>query len=425
MTGTNDDHPGRGASGSADTAAGAGWVGPKEGAAGPPVGTTEILERDAVHRSGLWEPDAVFVRGEGAVLYDADGRAYLDFMAGIAVASVGHANERLAAAVAEQARRLIVCPQNLGNDTRTAFVDALFRFVRPPLERVFLANSGAEANEAALKWARAATGRRRFVAAKRGFSGRTMGVLPLTWEPSYREPFEPLGVQVDFVRYDDLGELDAAVTEETAAVLLEPIQGESGIHVASDAYLRRARDVTRERGALLILDEIQSGVGRTGTFLASEHAGVSADVVTLAKGLAGGVPIGAVLMTSEVAAAMPKGGHGTTFGGNPLAAAAGLAVLQEIEERDLLAQASRLGERLMQGLRALASDRVREVRGRGLMVGVELKEKAAPVIRALKDAGVLTIAGGPTVIRLLPPLIVTEAQVDEAVARIGAVLARG
>ena len=391
----------------------------------PGTDTSEILRRDAVHRSGLWEPDAVFVRGDGAVLYDADGRAYLDFMAGIAVASVGHANERLAAAVAEQARRLIVCPQNLGNDTRTAFVDALFRFVQPPLERVFLANSGAEANEAALKWARAATGRRRFVAAKRGFSGRTMGVLPLTWEPSYREPFEPFGVQVDFVRYDDVDELEAAVTDETAAVLLEPIQGESGIHVASDAYLRRARDVTRERGALLILDEIQSGVGRTGMFLASEHAGVSADVVTLAKGLAGGVPIGAVLMTAEVAATMPKGGHGTTFGGNPLAAAAGLAVLQEIDERDLMARAAELGERLMQGLRALASERVREVRGRGLMVGVELKEKAAPVIRALKDEGVLTIAGGPTVIRLLPPLVVTPEQIDGVVARIGTVLARG
>lgn len=416
MSGMNDDQ--RGAS---ETVSVKEW---RENGGGGPLGTAAILERDAVHRSGLWAPDIVFVRGEGAVLHDADGRAYLDFMAGIAVASVGHGNERLAAAVAEQARRLIVCPQNLGNDTRTAFVDALFRFVRPPLERVFLANSGAEANEAALKWVRAATGRRRFVAAKRGFSGRTLGVLPLTWEPSYREPFEPFGVEVDFVRYDDLEDLDGAVTDETAAVLLEPIQGESGIHVASQAYLRRAREITRERGALLILDEIQSGVGRTGTFLASEPAGVSADVVTLAKGLAGGVPIGAVVMTAEVAAAMPKGGHGTTFGGNPLAAAAGLAVLQEIEENDLMKRAAHLGERLMAGLRGLGSDRVREVRGRGLMVGLELKEKVAPVIRALRDDGVLTIAGGANVIRLLPPLVVTDEQVDEVVKRVGAVLAR-
>lgn len=385
----------------------------------------EILARDALHRSGLWAPDVVFVRGEGATLFDADGRAYLDFMAGIAVASVGHGNERLASAVAEQARRLIVCPQNLGNDTRTAFVDALFRFVKPPLERVFLANSGAEANEAALKWARVATGRRRFVAAKRGFSGRTLGVLPLTWEPAYREPFAPFSIDVDFVRFDDVEELDAAVGDETAAVLLEPIQGESGIHLASDAYLRRAREITRERGALLVLDEIQSGVGRTGTFLASEHAGVTGDIVTLAKGLAGGVPIGAVLMTAEVAAAMPKGGHGTTFGGNPLAAAAGLAVLQEIEERGLMAHARAMGERLVAGLRALGEGRVREVRGRGLMVGLELREKAAPVIQALREEGLLTIAGGATVIRLLPPLVVSPEQIDDAVARIGRVLARG
>lgn len=385
----------------------------------------EILARDALHRSGLWAPDVVFVRGEGATLFDADGRAYLDFMAGIAVASVGHGNERLASAVAEQARRLIVCPQNLGNDTRTAFVDALFRYVKPPLERVFLANSGAEANEAALKWARVATGRRRFVAAKRGFSGRTLGVLPLTWEPAYREPFGPFSIDVDFVRFDDVEELDAAVGDETAAVLLEPIQGESGIHLASDAYLRRAREITRERGALLVLDEIQSGVGRTGTFLASEHADVSGDIVTLAKGLAGGVPIGAVLMTAEVAAAMPKGGHGSTFGGNPLAAAAGLAVLQEIEERGLMAHARAMGERLVAGLRALGDGRVREVRGRGLMVGLELREKAAPVIQALREEGLLTIAGGATVIRLLPPLVVSPEQVDDAVARIGRVLARG
>lgn len=386
--------------------------------------TADVLARAAAHAPGLWSPDVVFVRGEGARLFDADGRRYLDGMAGIAVASVGHGNARLADAIAAQARRLIVCPQNLGNDVRTAFVDKLFEHLPAPLSRVFLANSGAEVNEAALKWARVATGRRRVVAAKRGFAGRTLGALAMTWEVKYREPFEPLSVPVDFVRYDDLDELDAAVGDDTAMIWLEPVQGEGGVHPASAAYLRRARELADERGALLAFDEIQCGVGRTGRFLASEHAGVVPDIVTLAKGLAGGVPIGALAMTDAVAAAMPAGGHGTTFGGNPLAAAAGLAVLEEIEARDLMAHAERMGRRFREGIEALGSPRVREVRGLGLMLGVELKEKAAPVIAALRDEGLLLINAGASVIRFVPPLVIGEDEVDEALAAFGRVLRR-
>lgn len=384
--------------------------------------TSQILQREAVHRSGLWAPEIVLVRGDGALVYDAEGNEYLDCLAGIAVASVGHANPRLTAAVAEQAGKLIAFAQNVGNDTRTAFVEKLFTFVKQPLNRVFLSNSGAEANEAALKWARAATGRRRFVAAERGFSGRTMGVLPLTWEPGYREPFAPYSVPVDFVPYGDVEALSRAVSGDTAAVLLEPIQGESGIIPASDEYLQAARRITAERGALLILDEIQTGVGRTGTFLASEPSGVEPDIVTLAKGLAGGVPIGATLMTDAVASAMPKGGHGTTFGGNPLAAAAGLAVLQELADRDLINHARVVGQRLRDGLAALHSPLVKEVRGRGLMLGLALDRPAGPVIAALTEAGVLTTAGGGSAIRFLPPLVIEEAQVDEVVRRVGSVL---
>jgi LysW-gamma-L-lysine/LysW-L-ornithine aminotransferase len=384
--------------------------------------TSDVLARDAIHRSGLWSPDVVFVRGEGAVLYDADGRRYLDGMAGIAVASVGHGNERLAEAIAAQARKLVVCPQNLGNDTRTAFVERLFRHLPAPLARVFLANSGAEVNEAALKWARVATGRRRVVAAKRGFAGRTHGVLAMTWEPKYREPFEPLTVPVDFVRFDDVAELEAAVGDETAMIWLEPVQGEGGVHAASAAYLRRARELADERGALLGFDEIQCGVGRTGRFLASAHAGVVPDLLVLAKGLAGGVPIGALVMTEAVARAMPAGGHGTTFGGNPLAAAAGLAVLEEIEARDLMGHAERMGARFRAGIAALGSDRVREVRGLGLMIGIELKEKVAPVIAALRDEGLLLINAGATTIRFVPPLVISEDEIDEAVGLFGRVL---
>jgi LysW-gamma-L-lysine/LysW-L-ornithine aminotransferase len=207
-------------------------------------------------------------------------------------------------------------------------------------------------------------------------------------------------------------------------IWLEPIQGEGGVHPASAAYLRRARELADERGALLAFDEIQCGVGRTGRFLASEHAGVVPDLVTLAKGLAGGVPIGALVMTDAVAAAMPAGGHGTTFGGNPLAAAAGLAVLEEIEARDLMAHAERMGRRFREGIEALGSPRVREVRGLGLMLGVELKEKAAPIIAALRDEGLLLINAGANVIRFVPPLVITEDEVDEAVAAFGRVLLR-
>lgn len=389
-----------------------------------PTPTQALLARDARHASGLWSPDVAFVRGEGAWLWDADGTRYLDGMAGIAVASVGHANERLADAIAAQAQRLIVCPQNLANDVRTEFVEALFRHLPAPLERVFLANSGAEVNEAALKWALAKTGRRRVVAAKRGFAGRTLGALAMTWEAKYREPFEPLTIPVDWVRFDDVAELEAAVGDETAMIWLEPVQGEGGVHPASAAYLRRARELADAHGALLGFDEIQCGVGRTGRFLASEHAGVVPDLVVLAKGLAGGVPIGALVMTDAVARAMPAGGHGTTFGGNPLAAAAGLAVLQELDDRGLIAHAAAMGARFRTGIEALGSDRVREVRGLGLMLGVELKEKAAPIIAALRGEGLLTINAGATVIRFVPPLVITEDQVDEAVAIFGRVLRR-
>ncbi|MEM7737200.1 MAG: acetylornithine/succinylornithine family transaminase [Deinococcota bacterium] len=380
--------------------------------------TEDILERDAQHHTGLWQPDVVFVRGEGVNLWDAEGKHYLDCMAGIAVASVGHANEHLANAISEQARKLIVCPQNLGNDVRADLTDKLFQFVPKPLNRVFFASSGSEINEAALKWARAATGRSKFVAAKRGFSGRTMGSLSLTWEKKYREPFEPMRYETNFIRYNNVDELAEAITDETAAVFLEPVQGEGGIHPATQKFLETARDLAHEHGALLILDEIQSGAGRTGTFLASEHYGIVPDMTTMAKGLGGGVPIGALLMTDEVAAAMPKGGHGTTFGGNPLASAAALAVLEEFEARDLLNHVKEVGNHLRKGILELNHPLIRDVRGVGLMIGVELKKKVAPYVAALREAGVLTINAGATVIRLVPPLIISKEEADEVIKRL-------
>lgn len=390
------------------------------------AGNTEmagLLERERVHSSGLWQPDVVFTRGEGIFIFDAEDKKYYDCMVGIAVASLGHAHPRLVQAISEQAAKLIICSQSHGNDTRTEFLEELFRFVRRPLNRAFMASSGSEVNEAALKWARAVTGRQRFVAARRGFSGRTMGALSLTWEPKYREPFMPTGTPVDFITYNSVSELEAAVTDETAAVFLEPIQGEGGINEASAEFMESARRITREHGALLMLDEIQTGVGRTGTFLASEAYGIEPDLVTIAKGLGGGVPVAALLMTDEVAAGMPAGGHGTTFGGNALSAAAGLAVLREIRENDLLGHVRRTGDYFRERLLGLGNSRIREVRGRGLLLGLVLDGPAAPVMATMRELGVLTINAGENVIRLVPPLIITEDQVDDIVGLIDEALA--
>ncbi len=386
--------------------------------------TRELLEQDAEHNSGLWHPDIVLTHGDGVKIYDAEGKEYLDCMAGIAVASIGHGNKRLAKAIAEQAEKLIICSQAQGNDTRVRFYEKLFSVIPESLglNRVFMANSGSEVNEAALKWARVATGRGGFVAAKRGFSGRTLGVLGLTWEAKYREPFEPLPYDTSFVGFNKIDELDAAISEKTAAVFLEPVQGEGGMYKADPEFLEAARALTHERGALLIMDEVQSGVGRTGKFLASEHYNVKPDMVTLAKGLGGGVPIGALLMTDEVAVKMPPGGHGTTFGGNALASAAGIAVLEEFEARDLIQNAAEVGTYFQEQLRALNAPQIRTVRGLGLMIGVEFKGKVAPIVAALRDAGVLTINAGATVIRFVPPLIITEDEVDEVVRRLAGVL---
>lgn len=397
-----------------------GWTGAE--LAGTSAEWTARYSRALMNTFGT--PRAVLVRGEGPYVWDADGRRYLDLLGGIAVNVLGHAHPTLSAAVSAQLGTLGQVSNFFASPTQVALAERLVALAGGgPASRVFLANSGTEANEAALKWARMATGRSRFVAVKRGFSGRTMGVLPLTWEPKYREPFQTGDSPVTFVTLGDEAELEAAVTDETAAVLMEPIQGESGIRPAPESYLRKARELTRERGALLILDEIQCGVGRTGTFLASEPSGVDADIVTLAKGLAGGVPIGATLMTDAVAAAMPAGGHGTTFGGNPLSAAAGLAVLAELRERDLMSRAVELGGRLVAGLSALGDPRVVEVRGRGLMVGMELSVPVAPLVSALLAEGVVTTSGGSHTVRFLPPLVIEERQVDEVVRRVQRALA--
>ena len=385
------------------------------------------LDLENRYDSGVYNKHAIVTaRGEGAVVWDTEGRAYIDCVAGYGVANVGHSNPDVVRAVQQQAATLMVMPQTLPNDKRAEFLAELVSVLPEGLNRVFLCNSGTEAVEAAKKFAITGSGgRSKFVAFKRGFSGRTLGALALTWEPKYRAPF---GEAVDdknvtFVTYGNIEELRAAVTEETAAVLLEPVQGEGGVRPADMEFVRAAREVTKEKGALLILDEIQTGFCRTGKMFALEHFGVVPDGITLAKAMAGGVPIGAFAMTAEVADKMPKGGHGTTFGGNPLAMAAGVAAIRFMKREKLWEQAADKGAYFMDKLRAIRSPKIREVRGLGLMIGVELKEKSAPYIAALEhDEGVLTLQATPLVVRFLPPLVISYEQIDRVVEAFARVL---
>ncbi len=363
--------------------------------------------------------DLTIVRGRGALVWDDAGREYIDCTAGVGVASVGHAHPAVARAVAEQAATLITCPGIFYNDVRARLMRTLVEIAPATLTRVFLCNSGAEANEAALKFARHATGRQRFVCAMRGFHGRTLGALSATHK--YRDAFEPLLPGFEFVPFDNLPRLAAALDDDTAAVVLEPVQGEGGVRPASRDYLHGARALCTERGALLIVDEVQTGFCRTGAMFACQHFGIEPDLLCLAKAMGGGVPIGAVLCAEPIAAGV--GLHGSTFGGNPLAAAAALATIEAMRSEDLAARARRAGERFRERFEAARPARVRELRQLGLMIGIELREKARPHLLALMERGVLALPAGPTVIRLLPPLVITDAQLDAVVEHLHAVLA--
>lgn len=369
--------------------------------------------------------EVVMTRGLGATVWDESGRSYIDCVAGYGVANVGHSHPDVVRAVKDQVDRLMVMPQSLPNDKRAEFLTELVGVTPAGLDRVFLCNSGTEAMEAAKKFAITGTGRKRFVSMKRGFSGRSLGALAFTWEPKYREPFGDAvdNRNVDFVTYGNIEELRAAVTEETAAVILEAVQGEGGVRPASLEFMQEARRITQEKGALLILDEIQTGFCRTGKFFAAEHYGIVPDGMTLAKAMGGGIPIGAFVMTQDVADRMPAGGHGGTFGGNPIAMAAGVATIRAMKREGMAEQAREKGEYFMERLRAIQSPKIREVRGLGLMIGVELKEKSAPYIHALEhDEGVLALQATPLVVRFLPPITISREQIDAVVAAFERVL---
>jgi LysW-gamma-L-lysine/LysW-L-ornithine aminotransferase len=366
--------------------------------------------------------EAVFVRGEGCWLVDSDGRRYLDLSSAQGVAMLGHCHPRVTAAVSRQAATLMLCPSFLYNDVRAAFADALTGVLPSHLPHVFLANSGAEAVDGALKFARLVTKRHAFVAATKGFHGRTMGALSVTWEPKYREGFLPL-LECTHVPFNNAAALEAAITADTAAVVLEAVQGESGVNVGSSEFLQAAQAVCRSRGALLILDEIQTGFGRTGRWFGFEHAGLEPDIVCLAKGLGGGFPMGALAYTAQVRAALHQGAHGSTFGGSPMACAAGIAALAAYRDEGLIEHSATLGAHMLEALRRALDGVavVRDIRGLGLMLAVELRAKVAPVLKSLMfDHGVIALPAGPTVLRLLPPLVITREEIDRGVAAIAA-----
>lgn len=380
---------------------------------------------DAVMMGNYWTPAVALVRGQGASVWDEDGRHYVDLLAGIAVNVLGHAHPAVIDAVSRQVRQLGHTSNLATHEPGVRLAERLQQLMGTSTTRVLFTNSGAEANEAALKISRRLRPGGGWVAADGAFHGRTLGALAITGSPAKRTPFEPLPGPVSFVPYGDETALRTAVTRQTASVVLEPVMGEAGVVVPSAGYLEAAREICDTAGALLHLDEVQGGIGRAGAWLASSVTapGVHADVVTLAKGLGGGLPIGAVLADGPAAAALGRGDHGTTFGGNPIACSAALAVLEVIEHDGLLEASATLGRQLAGGILALGHPLVRDVRGIGLWRAIVLTEPvAAEAERAAREAGFLVNACAPDVLRLAPPLVIGNDQLDAFVACLPGVL---
>ena len=363
-------------------------------------------------------PPVELVSGEGATVTDADGNTYIDMLAGIAVNALGHAHPAIVDAVSAQVARLGHVSNIFGSQPVVEVAEALRARVGDDTARVFFCNSGAEANEAAFKLARL-TGRRRILAAERGFHGRTMGSLALTGQPDKRAPFEPMPAGVEFFTYGDIEALEALVQQDpgnTAAIILEPIQGETGVIPAPEGFLTKVRELCDAHGILFITDEVQTGVGRTGDFFAFQHDGIAPDVITMAKGLGGGLPIGATIARGRAATLFTPGSHGTTFGGNPVACAAAKAVLGVIDEA-FLAEVRRKGQLLIDAASQVPG--VAQVRGRGLMLGVVLDEAVAKlVVKHGLEEGLILNAPGSDVIRLTPPLVITDDEIAEAMKRL-------
>ncbi len=375
--------------------------------------TTQLED---AHTSGAYyKRQITLVRGEGCTVWDDAGNAYLDVTSGQGVALLGHAHPAVAEAVAQQARTLITCPEIFYNDRRAELYAVLADITPADLNRFFLCNSGAEAMEGALKVARLLTSRSGIVAAKRSFHGRTLGALGMTWNKDYREPFVGWTPNnITHIAYNNIEEAQAAITEDTAAVIVEPVQGEGGVYPGDVEWLQALRHICDERGALLVMDEIQTGLGRTGRWFGFEYADIVPDMLALGKGIAGGVPMGAVVWRESLGT-IDSGTHGSTFGGNPLSCAAAIAALTALRDIDAPALAAENGAWLLSELQAANFAQVREVRGRGLMLGLELRGRVTPALQALQERGILALPAGKTVLRLLPPLIISRAELQRVV----------
>jgi len=375
---------------------------------------TDIKNREAAAIIQTYSrQDVLLVRGSGAHVWDSDGREYLDFVAGIAVNNVGHCHPKVVGAVKAQAERLIHTSNLYYTENQVRLAEELKGLTG--MDRVFFCNSGAESVEAALKLTRRATGRSKIVAAERAFHGRTLGALGATYKSAYREPFRPLD-EAAFVPYNDVEALKSAATADTGAVILEPVQGEAGVYVADPEFLRAAREICDDRNALLIFDEVQTGFGRTGEWFGKDHFSVKPDIMALAKAMAGGLPIGAMLAAEDAAQALGKGDHGSTFAGGPLICAAALAVIDVIREEKLVARSRENGAYLKSELAKLGP---REVRGLGLMVGIDLDADCKSLVEKALVEGVLINSTGEHTLRIIPPLVVDKKEIDQVVSVIG------
>jgi len=354
-------------------------------------------------------------RGAGAHVWDVDGKEYIDCMGGYGVALVGHRNQRVNDAIKEQVDKIITVHSSLYNKTREEFLTTLVGLAPKGLTQVHLNNSGAEAIEAAMKFARKFTGKKGMVAMKGSYHGKSFGALSLTFNPKYRKAFAPLVEKVSFASFGDMESLRSVVDDDTAFVILEPIQGESGIIVAPDGFLQEVRKLCDEKGIVLIFDEIQAGLGRTGRLWACDHWNTTPDILCLAKGIAGGIPMGATLVRPDILASINKGEHSSTFGGNPISCAAGIAALKAITEDGLIENSEKMGEKFREGLEELKEKHtmIREIRGKGLMIGIEMKFEVRDILMTLIKKGVLMLYSGRNILRILPPLVISEEDVTK------------
>jgi acetylornithine/LysW-gamma-L-lysine aminotransferase len=376
---------------------------------------------------GLYQRFPVTIeKGIGSHVWDIDGKEYIDCMGGYGVAIVGHQNKRVVKAIKDQVDKIITVHSSLYNKTREEFLKTLISLAPKGLTQVHLNNSGAEAIEAAIKFARKFTGKKGMVAMKGSYHGKSLGALSLTFNPKYKKAFEPLVEKVSFASFGDIESLRATIDEDTAFVILEPIQGESGINVAPDGFLQEVRKVCNERGILLIFDEIQAGLGRTGRLWACDHWNTAPDILCLAKGIAGGVPMGATLVRPDILASMSKGEHSSTFGGNPLSCAAGIATLQALTQDGLIENSERMGKLFREGLEKLKEKHsiIREIRGKGLMIGVELKFEVKDILMNLMKEGVLMLYSGRNILRILPPLVITKEDITKVLETLDVVLTK-